>query len=410
MPPDVVTVAHQQPEWPDPDQARQVRNFLRTCPVLVGPDDVLALRAFLGRVAAGEAYVLQAGDCAEPTEECDATHVRRKMELINLMAATMRERLPCPVLRVGRIAGQFTKPRSNPTETVGGLTLPAYRGHLVNGPNPDATSRQPDPLRIISGYAAAGGGMSHLGWPRPEPLTWSTIESAVWSSHEALLLDYEMPLTREMPDGRRWLGSTHWPWIGNRTRQLDGAHVALMSSIVNPVACKVGPGMDPTELVALCDRLDPRREPGRLTLITRMGADRIANELPRLVQRVRAAGHPVIWLCDPMHGNTVLATGGRKTRTLTAMTREVQLFTEAVAQAGGVAGGLHLEVTPQDVTECVASDSELAQVAGPYTSYCDPRLNPQQAVALVQAWSPARRLAPATVGPNNTTHPTSDLR
>lgn len=209
----------------------------------------------------------------------------------------------------------------------------------------------------------------------------------MWTSHEALLLDYELPMIRTLADGCRWLASTHWPWVGDRTRQLDGAHVALLASITNPVACKVGPSMSADEVVRLCERLDPHRMPGRLTLIVRMGAGKVADRLPVLVAAVQRAGHPVIWLCDPMHGNTITTPDGRKTRLLVAISQEIGEFRKAVVGAGGVAGGVHLETTPDDVTECVADASALASVGDRYTSLCDPRLTPWQAVSVLAAWS-----------------------
>jgi 3-deoxy-7-phosphoheptulonate synthase len=208
----------------------------------------------------------------------------------------------------------------------------------------------------------------------------------VWTSHEALLLDYELPMLRRDSLGRLWLASTHWPWIGNRTNQIDGAHVALLASVINPVACKVGPEMDTGTLLALCERLDPQREKGRLTLISRMGAHRVADRLPPLVAAVRAAGHPVVWLSDPMHGNTVTAPNGLKTRFLDTIEREIQDFQCAVRGGGGVIGGLHLETTPDEVVECVAHSVDIDQVGDKYTSFCDPRLNPWQAVAVISAW------------------------
>jgi 3-deoxy-7-phosphoheptulonate synthase len=289
-----------------------------------------------------------------------------------------------PVVRVGRLAGQFAKPRSRPTEFVGGLELPVYRGHLVNSPEPDPELRRPDPSRLLAGYRAASDAMYHLGWldPAPQP----RVDSPVWTSHEALLLDYELPLLRRDGEGRPLLGSTHWPWIGDRTNQLDGAHVALLAEVVNPVACKVGPSMSPEKLLALCERLDPERTPGRLTLIARLGAEAVADRLPPLVAAVRSAGHPVVWLTDPMHGNTVSGPDGLKTRFLETVIREVEKFQSAVCAEHATAGGLHLETTPDDVTECVQNESMLDRVGDKYTSFCDPRLTVQQAVSVVSAW------------------------
>jgi 3-deoxy-7-phosphoheptulonate synthase len=379
--------APQQPAWPDLAQVQRVREILSSRPPLVRVDDVHTLRSLLASVATGEALVVQAGDCAEDPDECTPGHVRRKTAVLDVLATTLKMLTGKPVLRVGRMAGQFAKPRSNDFEQIGDLTLPVYRGHMVNTPEPCPDARRPDPLRILTGYMAAGDIVEHLGWRAPALRTWPGIEPLVWTSHEALLLDYEIPMVRELGDSTRWLGSTHWPWIGERTRQLDGAHVDLLSDMINPVACKVGPTMTPEEITSLCERLDPLREPGRLTLISRMGADAVGERLPALVATVRSAGHPVIWLCDPMHGNTITAPGGRKTRVLTTMAREVQCFGHAVAAAGGVAGGLHLETTPDDVTECAADASELGRIGERHTTFCDPRLNSRQAVSLVTAWA-----------------------
>jgi len=380
--------ARQQPEWADPSAAERVRAILADRPPLVRPEDVRRLRGLLARVARGEAHVVQAGDCAENPEECTAEHVWRKSALLDLLMATLKMNTGKPAVRVGRIAGQFAKPRSQPVERVGGLELPVYRGHMVNGPEPDPESRRHDPLRLLTAYMAASDVMGHLGWCGPAGhAVQPGIEPWVWTSHEALVLDYEVPLVRELGGGRRLLGSTHWPWIGERTRQLDGAHIDLIADIINPVAVKIGPTTTTEEITALCERLDPLREPGRLTLIARMGADAVSEVLPPLVEAVRLTGHPVIWICDPMHGNTVTIPDGHKTRLLHTMAREIRGFRQAVATAGGTAGGLHLETTPDDVVECAADLSVFDRNDVRRTSLCDPRLNPEQAVALVSAWS-----------------------
>ncbi|MER7705285.1 3-deoxy-7-phosphoheptulonate synthase [Kitasatospora sp. NPDC097605] len=375
-----------QPEWSDLLQVSRVGEALASRPTLVQPDELATLRTLLGKVAAGEALVLQSGDCAEDPQECTRQHVARKSALLDLLAGTLGLRTGKPVLRAGRIAGQFAKPRSKPTELVDGVELPVFRGHMVNGPEPDPEVRRPDPLRILTGYMAAGDIVEHLGW-RDRAAGREVVEPLVWTSHEALLLDYEMPMLRVDDKGRLYLGSTHWPWIGERTRQVEGAHVALLSQVANPVACKVGPTMEPDELLALCEKLDPWRDPGRLTLIARMGAEAVADRLPKLVDAVRAAGHPVVWLSDPVHGNTFTAPGGRKTRLVGTVALEVARFVEAVRGAGGVAGGLHLETTPDDVTECASTEADLDTVGERYTSGCDPRLNPAQAVAVVSSWA-----------------------
>lgn len=370
--------------WINPGQLQGVRDELARLPPLVNATDVEALRSLLTRVAAGEAQVVQSGDCAEDPAECTPGYVARKAALLDLLAGAMKMINHKPVLRVGRIAGQFAKPRSQPTEWVGDVELPVFRGHLVNSPEPEPEGRQADPRHLLTGYHAASQVMTHLGWRNPAAR--SGFDPPVWTSHEMLVLDYELPTVRPDGEGRFVLTSTHWPWIGERTSQPNGAHVALLSQVTNPVACKVGPRITADELLVLCDRLDPGREPGRLTLIARMGADAIVNLLPSLVAAARAAGHPVIWLCDPMHANTVVAPGGLKTRFLTSIRQEIQGFQWAVRAAGGTAGGLHLETTPDDVTECVVDEAQVDEVGHKYTTFCDPRLNPEQALTVVSAW------------------------
>ncbi|VFT33192.1 phospho-2-dehydro-3-deoxyheptonate aldolase [Pseudomonas aeruginosa] len=393
--------ALQQPEWGDPSRLRDVQAYLRGSPALIRAGDILALRATLARVARGEALVVQCGDCAEDMDDHHAENVARKAAVLELLAGALRLAGRRPVIRVGRIAGQYAKPRSKPHEQVGEQTLPVYRGDMVNGREAHAEQRRADPQRILKGYAAARNIMRHLGWDAASGQ--EANASPVWTSHEMLLLDYELSMLREDEQRRVYLGSTHWPWIGERTRQVDGAHVALLAEVLNPVACKVGPEIGRDQLLALCERLDPRREPGRLTLIARMGAQKVGERLPPLVEAVRAAGHPVIWLSDPMHGNTIVAPCGNKTRLVRSIAEEVAAFRLAVSGSGGVAAGLHLETTPDDVTECVADSSGLHQVSRHYTSLCDPRLNPWQALSagdgLVRRRSdPERNLPPGDRG------------
>lgn len=344
---------------------------------------MLALRGLLAEVARGERQVLQAGDCAEDPADCHASAVQRKVHHIESLAEAMERTSGTPVLRVGRIGGQFAKPRSASIERHGSLELPVYRGHMVNDVPPTPQARRPDPLRMLECRRAA--------WVVVDTLRTHSPASrfgvgSVWTSHEALVLDYEAAGLRTSGSGRL-LSSTHWPWIGDRTRMADGAHVAMLASVVNAVACKVGPSISPAELVDLCNRLDPCRLAGRLTLIARMGARRVDESLPPLLAAVRAAGHPVVWLCDPMHGNTVTAHG-RKRRTMTSVLAEVAGFGAATANAGVVAGGLHLECTPDDVDECIADDAALSHPHdGLYSTLCDPRLNPEQAAAVVAAWN-----------------------
>lgn len=376
--------AQQQPDWGNRWLVDEVIAALANLPGLVGWDEVRMLRLLLAEVAAGNLQVIQAGDCAEDPAECSPEFLTRKVGLLDAVAGVMRMNANRPVIRVGRIAGQFAKPRSRPTERWGDTELPVYRGHMVNGPEHNPESRRADPLRMLACYRAASYATT---WLRDQSAAVAaTAGSSVWTSHEALVLDYELPLLRRDVEGRVLLSSTHWPWIGDRTRQPDDAHVRLLASVINPVACKVGPSVTPRELLTLCDTLDPNHEPGRLTIIARMGADRVAEKLPPLIAAVRAAGHPVIWLCDPMHGNTISTPTGWKTRLISTLVREVEQFQDAVLSEGGVAGGLHLETTPDPVTECALDEHEMDGVGERYTSFCDPRLNPQQTLTVAGAW------------------------
>jgi 3-deoxy-7-phosphoheptulonate synthase len=387
-----VSAAEQQPDWSDPVQAAAVRAELARLPGLVTWEEVRLLRTLLAEAAAGHYQVIQAGDCAEDPDECDPSVVMRKAGLLDALAGVMEAGTGKPVLRIGRIAGQFAKPRSATTETVGGLEMPVYRGHLVNGPEPTPAARQADPERMLDCYHAAHSAVTYL---RQRTSSWTVRAGApVWTSHEALVFDYELPLLRRTATGDTLLASTHLPWIGERTRQPDGPHTMMLAQVANPVACKIGPTTQPEELLALCARLDPGRERGRLTLIARMGADAAGTALPPLVAAVRHAGHQVAWLCDPMHGNTVKSPSGVKVRSVRTLVAEVRAFQEAVTEAGGTPAGLHLETTPYDVAECVWGDpSELgtgdARPPGPAAaaSHCDPRLNPAQAVEVARAWA-----------------------
>ncbi|MFI2213487.1 3-deoxy-7-phosphoheptulonate synthase [Streptomyces sp. NPDC020141] len=377
--------ALQQPDWADHPRLDTNRAQLRRMPALVDIEAVRRLGTLLGEAAAGHLQIVQAGDCAEDPAEATPGDVSRKTALLDMLAGTMKLASGQPVLRVGRLAGQYGKPRSLPTETVNGVELPVFRGHLVNRPEPDPELRRADPDHLLSGYRAASDTMHYLGW-RGTAGRRSEFGVPVWTSHEALLLDYELPLLRREPDGSLLLASTHWPWVGERTRQPDGAHIALLAAVSNPVAVKVGPGMTSGELLTLCERLDPGRTPGRLTLIARMGAENAARGLPALVEAVAGAGHPVLWLSDPMHGNTVSGPEGLKTRLVETVVREIRAFQDAVRAGGGVAAGLHLETTPEAVTECVSDTVALDRIGDKYLSFCDPRLNPQQAVEVASVW------------------------
>ncbi|TDD62703.1 phospho-2-dehydro-3-deoxyheptonate aldolase [Kribbella antibiotica] len=371
--------AAQQPDWPDADEAGQVLKELANRPGLVTPAEVSTLHGLLAEVAAGRLAVLQAGDCAEDPAQCKPPYLTAKIAQLSELADLLSARNGTPVLRVGRIAGQFAKPRSMTTELTGGQHLPSFRGLIVNDPAPDPSARRPDPLRMLTCYSAARDASDHLRGA-------ASGDDRVWTSHEALLADYELPLVRRGADDRLWLTSTHWPWIGDRTRDPDGLHVQLLAAVANPVALKVGPKLSSAELLRLAERLDPDRVPGRLTLISRLGAGRTFEQLPELVEEVRAAGHPAIWLCDPMHANTVLTGAGRKTRVLTTIRSEVSEFGAAIRAGGAVAGGLHLEITPEDVGECVDHEGALDTV-GRSTTLCDPRLNRRQAVSVMESWT-----------------------
>ncbi|MFE4860262.1 3-deoxy-7-phosphoheptulonate synthase [Streptomyces sp. NPDC056670] len=376
--------AFQQPDWAAHPRLADIRADLVRMPALVDSEAVRRLRALLMEAAAGHIQVIQTGDCAEDPAEATPNDVARKAALLDVLAGTMKLSSGKPVLRVGRIAGQYGKPRSNATEIVAGAELPVYRGHMVNHPEPDPELRRPDPGNLLTGYRAASDTMHYLGWRGTAGR--SELGVPVWTSHEALLLDYELPMLRREGDGSLLLTSTHWPWVGERTRQLDGAHIALLAAVSNPVAVKVGPSMTPDELLALCDRLDGQRLPGRLTLIARMGAENAERKLPALVEAVSRAGHPVLWLSDPMHGNTVAGPDGLKTRYVKTVVREVEAFQSAVFENGGTPAGLHLETTPESVVECVLDSGELHHLGDKYLSFCDPRLNARQAIEVVSAW------------------------
>jgi 3-deoxy-7-phosphoheptulonate synthase len=371
--------AAQQPHWPDPVLLAEVTARLAAAPAPVRPGEIRSLGRALAAVAGGRAFVVQAGDCAETLDGPTLDAVAAAVRVVQAAARRIAEALGLPVVSIGRIAGQYAKPRSLATEWVSGEELPSFRGHLVNSPERLLATRMPDPLRLLRGHQHARAVVELLrrlastGLPMPG---WDA-GLALWTSHEALVLDYEEPFRRPDPaTGAALLTSTHLPWIGVRTGDPEGAHVALLAGVSNPVGYKVGPGLTPETLVAVCRRLDPDRRPGRLVLIGRFGAGLVAERLPGLVAAVRAAGHPAVWLCDPMHGNTVTTSDGRKTRHLSVILAELTGFFAAVREAGGWPGGVHLETTAEQVTECLSSGE--ADLSRRYTTACDPRLNPQQ--------------------------------
>ncbi|MEU6382671.1 3-deoxy-7-phosphoheptulonate synthase class II [Streptomyces bauhiniae] len=366
--------AAQQPPWPDAAQVRSASAFLATLPPLVTPARTRELRRDLARVASGEAFLLQGGDCAETFAANTQEHVRGNVATLRRMAAVLADGAGLPVVTVGRIAGQYAKPRS---QAVDGLGLPVYRGDIVNAATPDARARVPDPVRMIEAYQNARAALDTLRSGHP---------AGVYTSHEALLLDYERALLVPDPAGRPQLyaGSAHFLWIGERTRQLDGAHIAFAELLANPLGVKIGPGTTPDQAAEYAERLDPRAEPGRLTLISRMGSARVRDVLPPIVERVVATGRQIIWQCDPMHGNTRESGTGYKTRHVDDIADEIEGFFAVHRGLGTHPGGVHLELTGDDVTECLGGAQGITEhgLTGRYDSLCDPRLNAGQAMEL----------------------------
>ncbi|MEU1799643.1 class II 3-deoxy-7-phosphoheptulonate synthase [Streptomyces sp. NPDC019937] len=420
--------AAQQPAWPDGELLREVTDGLAAAPPLVFAEECDRLRDRLAAVARGKAFVLQGGDCAETFDGSSREVIGRKLRTLLQMAVVLTYGASLPVVKIGRIAGQFAKPRSRPTETRDGLTLPSYRGDAVNAPEFTAEARRPDARRLRRMYdvsaatlnlvrAFATGGFADLhqvqDWNRgfvtdsparrryerladdieraldfmhacgADPKEVQTAE--LFASHEGLLLDYEQALTRrDERSGHAYAASGHLLWIGERTRDLDGAHIEYFSRVRNPIAVKLGPGTDPDTVLGYIDRLAPDREPGRLTFIVRMGAEQVRDRLPTLVEKVVAEGAEVAWVCDPMHGNTYQTAGGHKTRDFDAILAEVRGFFEVHQALGTHAGGIHVELTGDDVTECVGGGAPIGVDDLPlrYESACDPRLNHAQSLDL----------------------------
>ena len=423
--------AAQQPTWPDAAALDRALKQIASFPPLVFAGEARSLTAALGRVANGEAFLLQAGDCAESFETFSAVNIREKLRVILQMAVLLTYSLGVPVVKVGRIAGQFGKPRSCDVERIGEIELPSFRGHIVNDIAPTAAARQADPERLVQAYhqsastlnlvrAFTKGGFADLSrvhaWTQ-EFIASSTegrryeaiaeeIERAlrfmaacgidlertpqlhevdVYTSHEALLLGYEEALTREDSLTGHWYDcSAHMLWIGERTRQIDGAHIEFLRGVGNPLGCKIGPDATTAEVLQVCEVLNPERVPGRLTLITRMGAALIEERLRPLLIAVRDAGHPVVWTCDPMHGNTFVSESGYKTRRFDDICAEIEGFARAHQAEGTWPGGIHVELTGEDVTECLGgAEAVLAsQLDERYETMCDPRLNARQSLDL----------------------------
>jgi 3-deoxy-7-phosphoheptulonate synthase len=422
--------AAQQPRWPDEAALEQALKTLSTLPPLVFAGEARNLTAQLGQVADGEAFLVQAGDCAESFEAFSADAIRDKLRVILQMAVVLTYSSGVPSVKVGRIAGQFAKPRSADTETVDQLELPSFRGDMVNRIDFSDAARVPDPERLLAAYhqssstlnllrAFTKGGFADLrrvhAWNQEfvtssgEGRRYEQIADGIdralrfmkacgvdtethqqlhevdfYTSHEALLLGYEEALTRRDSLTGDWYDcSAHMLWIGERTRDLGGAHVEFLRGVQNPIGCKVGPTVGPDDVLALCETLNPERVPGRLTLITRMGADKIGDGLPPLLRAVKDAEHPVVWACDPMHGNTFTANG-HKTRHFDDILREVSGFFTAHRAEGSWPGGVHVELTGEDVTECLGGAEEIldTDLGSRYETMCDPRLNARQSLDL----------------------------
>ena len=417
----------QQPQWPDGERAAEVSAKLASLPPLVFAGEVDNLRDRLAAAAAGQAFVLQGGDCAETFAGATGDKIRERVKTLLQMAVVLTYGASKPVVKMGRMAGQFAKPRSSDTETRGDVTLPAYRGDIVNGYDFTAESRTADPERLLDAYRTSAstlnlirgftqGGFADLrqvhAWNRGfaanpmmgryEQLA-GEIDRAIkfmeaagaysdelkradfWTAHEGLLMEYERPMTRiDSRTGLPYDTSAHFIWIGERTRALDEAHVDFFARVRNPIGVKLGPTTDAETMLRLLDRLDPEREPGRLTFITRMGAGRIREALPPLLEAIKAEGSTPVWVTDPMHGNGITTPTGYKTRRFDDVVDEVKGFFEAHKAAGTFPGGIHVELTGDDVTECLGGSEAIdeATLATRYESLCDPRLNHMQSLEL----------------------------
>ena len=420
--------ASQQPIWPDNDSFQRVLEELSSLPPLVFAGEARNLTEQLAAVSRREAFLLQAGDCAE-SFDTSADSIRDRLRVILQMAVILTYYTGVPVVKVGRIAGQFAKPRSSDTETVDGLELPSFRGHMVNDINFNEDSRAANPKRLLTAYNRAAatlnllraftkGGFAALSrvhqWNREfvaaspagqryEALA-DEIDRAVsfmqacgmdgdklselsevdfHTSHEALILGYEEALTRQDSLTGEWYDcSAHMLWIGERTRDLDGAHIEFLRGVNNPIGCKLGPDANPKDVITLCETLNPEKLPGRLTLISRMGAEIVSEKLPSILEAVKKAGHPVVWVCDPMHGNTFSTENGHKTRLFDDGLKEITGFFEAHEKVGTYPGGVHLELTGDDVTECLGGGAQLdaEDLSKRYETMCDPRLNGSQSI------------------------------
>lgn len=421
----------QQPTYPDQAHLQRVLTELKNYPPLVFAGEVRSLKSQLAEVSEGRAFLLQGGDCAESFSEFHADNIRDTFKALMQMAVVMTFSAGLPVVKVGRLDGQFAKPRSSNDETIDGVTLDSYRGDIINGIDFTKASRVPDPERMIHAYnqaastqnllrAFASGGMADLHqvhkWnldfahqsevsEKYEDLaerieesltfmaacgvtskTYRTLrETDFYTSHEALLLPYEEAFTRKDSLTGDWFDvSAHMLWIGDRTRQLDGAHIEYMRGINNPIGVKAGPSMDPEELVRIINTLNPDNEAGRLNIIVRMGADKVGDGMPALIRAVEHEGQKVVWSCDPMHGNTIKASNGYKTRPVNDILREMQQFFQVHKAEGTFGGGVHMEMTGKNVTECIGGAFQITEedLSSRYHTHCDPRLNADQSLEL----------------------------
>lgn len=368
-------MVRQQPNWPDYSKVENAVKTLSALPPLVPVHEIITLKKNLALACEGKAFVLQGGDCSEKFLDNTNTKIERTCKTLAKMAFIISVASGRPLIKIGRLAGQFAKPRSSDTETVNGINYPSYRGDIVNDASLNLEARRPDPGRILQGYAMAQKTLGHL----------KTIKSRVYTSHEALLLPYEDGLLRQDDFNDQWyLSSGHMLWIGERTRQLDSAHIELMRGVTNPMGIKVGPDHSPEEISELCKILNPDNEAGRLSLITRFGRDSIDELLPPLVREIKACGHRVVWITDPMHGNTFTSKSGYKTRKYEDIISEIRSFFRIHAQEKTIAGGVHLEMTGENVTECVGGNCNICDtdLHTKYMTSCDPRLNEKQSLEL----------------------------
>lgn len=421
--------ALQQPSYPDLAALEGVQNELACLPPLVTSWEILALKKQLAEAQEGKRFLLQGGDCAESFSDCESGLISNRLKVLLQMSLVLVHGLRLPVVRVGRFAGQYAKPRSTDTETKDGITLPSYRGDFINQPEFTQAARIPDPRRMVKGHARSAmtmnfvralvdGGFADLHHPEYWDLDWvshsplsdeyhkmvEAVGNAVrfmetisgidlhnlnradfYTSHEALLLPYEQALTRKVPRQNGWFNlSTHFPWIGMRTADIDGAHTEYFRGIRNPIAIKIGPSVTPDQLLKLADVLNPENEGGRLTFIQRMGATKVTEKLPPLVKAIQTEGKKVLWVCDPMHGNTESTSNGYKTRRFDNIRSELDQSFDVHAALGSRLGGVHLELTGENVTECLGGARELTEIdlERAYTSTVDPRMNYEQSLEI----------------------------